>query len=178
MVGARWDGPSGHVQVAALMLSFDPGNGGRPVNTAGWGATISGGLNVFEKDSVTGQVSYGKGMARYVNDLGGLGLDAAYDGQRLTAIPVFATTAAYTHQWNDQWRSTISGGYLHVSVPNSLDPFTVESTVYATANIVWQPNSYFRVGLEYLYGSKETLNKAERDAQRIDLMFSYDLLHY
>ena len=179
VLGARWEGTAGHVQVAGLLreLSFDPGNGHRD-NTTGWGATVSGGLNVFAKDSVTGQVSYGRGMARYVNDLGGLGLDAAYDGQRLTAIPVFATTAAYTHQWNDQWRSTVSGGYLHVSAPSSLDPFTVDSTVYATANIVWQPYSYFRVGLEYLYGRKETLNGAERDAQRIDLMFSYDLLHY
>ena len=175
VIGSRWEGEFGHLQGAAVFrdLSYETA-GGHGVGTLGWGGSLSGAFNVFGKDSLLTQVSYGKGMSHYVNDLGGESLDAALIGGQLQALPVFATTAAYTHQWSDHWRSTVSGGYVHLDAPGSLDPFTLDSTVYASANLVWQASPSLSVGLEYLYGYKETLNGAARDAQRLDFMIRYD----
>jgi hypothetical protein len=58
-------------------------------------------LNLFEKDKFSAQVTYCDGVARYVNDLSGEHLDAALDGRRLEAIPVFAAMAGYTYYCND-----------------------------------------------------------------------------
>jgi hypothetical protein len=84
--------------------------------------------------------------------------------------------AGYTHHWGDHWRSTVSGGYVHVDAPSSLGPFTIDTTLYGSANVMWHPTENFRMGFEYLYGHKETLNSSERDAHRIDFVVRYDLV--
>jgi hypothetical protein len=177
VVGARWEGDLGHLQAAALFreLSFETDNGPSE-DTFGWGVTLAGALNLFEKDKFSAQVTYGEGVARYVNDLSGENLDAALDGERLEAIPVFAAMAGYTHHWNDHWRSTVSGGYVHVDTPSQLDRFTVDTTLYGSVNLMWHPTTSFRMGLEYLYGRKETLDGSERDAHRFNFVVRYDLV--
>jgi hypothetical protein len=177
IAGFRWEGTLGHVQGSGLFreLSYESDNGPSG-DVFGWGTTLAGALNVFEKDKFSAQVTYGKGVARYINDLSGENLDAALVNGRLEAVPVFAAMAGYTHQWNDRWRSTISGGYVKVDAPSVLDRFTIDNTIYASANLMWHPTSSFRMGLEYLYGRKETLDGSERDAHRLNFVVRYDFV--
>jgi hypothetical protein len=177
IAGFRWEGTLGHVQGAAVFreLSFETDNGPSE-DTFGWGVTLSGALDLFENDQLSAQVTYGEGVARYVNDLSGQDMDAALDGNRLEAIPVFAAMAGYTHSWSDTWRSTISGGYVHADPPPSLGAFAIDNTIYASANLVWHPTTSFRMGLEYLYGRKETIDASERDAHRFNFVVRYDLV--
>ncbi|MES2570979.1 MAG: DcaP family trimeric outer membrane transporter, partial [Verrucomicrobiota bacterium] len=171
VAGFRWEGTLGHVQGAGLFreLSFETDNGPSE-DTFGWGVTLAGALNLFGKDKISAQVTYGEGVARYINDLSGENLDAALDGGRLEAIPVLAAMAGYTHHWHEQWRSTISGGYVHVDPPSSLGRFAINHTLYGSANLMWYPTTSFRMGLEYLYGRKE------RDAHRLNFVVRYDLI--
>jgi hypothetical protein len=177
IVGFRWEGIRGHLQGSGLFreLSFESDHGPRK-NAFGWGASLSGALKLFEKDKFSAQATYGEGVARYVNDLGGESLDAALDNGHFKPIPVFAAMAGYTHQWSDHWRSTISGGYVHADSPDALGPFAIDNTVYASANLLWHPTTSFRMGVEYLYGRKETIDRSERDAHRIDFVLRYDLV--
>jgi hypothetical protein len=178
VAGFRWEGKLGHLQGSALFreISFESDNGPSE-DTFGWGLSLSGSLNVFEKDKLSAQVTYGEGVARYINDLGGETLDAALDGGRLEAIPVLAAMVGYTHHWNEHWRSTISGGYVHVDPPNSVGRFAIDTTYYGSVNLMWHPTTSFRMGLEYLYGRKETIDDSERDAHRLDFVVRYDLVH-
>ncbi len=177
ILGARWEGTSGHIQASTLFreLSFETDHGPKE-NTFGWGVNLAGVVNLFEKDKFSAQVAYGEGIARYVNDLSGENLDAALDQGRFNALPAFAAMAGYTHQWNDHWRSTISGGYVHVDAPESLGRFAIDNTFYASANLMWHPSTSFRMGLEYLYGHKETLDGSEADAHRLNFVIRYDLV--
>lgn len=177
IAGFRWEGTLGHVQGAAVFreLSFETDNGPSE-DTFGWGVNLSGALNLFEKDKLSAQLTYGEGIARYINDLSGTDMDAALDGARLEAIPIWAAMVGYTHHWNDHWRSTIAGGYVHADAPTSLGSFAIDNTWYASANLMWHPTSSFRMGLEYLYGKKETADDAERDAHRLDFVVRYDLV--
>lgn len=177
IAGFRWEGTLGHVQGAGLFreLSFESDNGPSG-DRFGWGATFGGALNVFEKDKLTAQVTYGDGVARYINDLSGENLDAAIENDRLESVPVFAAMAGYTHHWNDHWRSTISGGYVKVDAPATLDRFTIDNTLYGSANLMWHPTTSFRMGLEYLYGRKETIDGSEREAHRVNFVVRYDLV--
>lgn len=177
IAGFRWEGTLGHVQTTGVFreLSYESDNGPSG-DTFGWGASLSGALNLFEKDKLSAQVTYGEGVSRYINDLNGQDMDAALQGGHLKAIPVVAAMGGYTHQWNEHWRSTISGGYVRAQPVASLGDFAIDHTVYASANLIWQPTTSFRLGLEYLYGVKETLNGAERDAHRINFVVRYDLV--
>jgi hypothetical protein len=175
--GFRWEGTKGHLQGSGLFreLSFETDHGPRE-NAFGWGASLAGSINLFENDELSAQATYGDGVARYVNDLGGENYDAAIENGRLKALPVFAGMAGYTHQWSEHWRSTVSGGYVHLSAPESLGPFAIDNTIYASVNLMWHPTTSFRMGIEYLYGRKETLDRSERDAHRIDFVLRYDLV--
>jgi DcaP outer membrane protein len=177
VAGFRWEGSLGHLQGSALFreISFESDNGPSE-DTFGWGLSLSGALNLFEKDKLSAQVTYGEGVARYINDLSGETLDAALDGGRLEVLPVLAAMAGYTHHWNDQWRSTISGGYVHVDAPVSLGRFAIDNTFYGSVNLMWHPTTSFRMGLEYLYGRKEALDGSERDAHRFNFVVRYDLV--
>jgi hypothetical protein len=177
VVGFRWEGSAGHLQGSALFreISFESDNGPSE-DTFGWGLSLSAALNLFEKDKFSVQATYGEGVARYINDLSGENLDAALDGRRLEAIPVFAAMAGYTHHWNDKWRSTISGGYVHVEAPVSLGRFAIDNTLYGSVNFMWHPTTSFRMGLEYLYGRKEILDGSDRDAHRLNFVVRYDLV--
>ena len=128
-------------------------------------------------DKLLWQVAYGHGMARYVNDLGSADLDAALDDDgNLEAIPVFAAAIGYTHEWSKHFRSTASFGYVKADPTASLGPFAIETTTYASANLVWHPTPSFRMGLEYLFGTKETANDADHEGHRLDFVFRYDLV--
>jgi hypothetical protein len=179
VLGWRWEGSAGNVQLSGLFRSvgYDSGAGPSSQNVFGWGVNGSGAFNVFEKDKLSWQAAYGEGMARYVNDLGGQNLDAAPDSSgNLKAIPALATMAGYTHQWAKDFRSTASFGYVYAEPPSSLGPFAIERTEYASLNLIWHPTSSFRMGLEYLFGHKETQGGADHDGSRLDFVLRYDLI--
>lgn len=177
VLGFRVEGEAGHVQATGLgrELSYHS-DGGQSADTFGWGASVSGALNMADKDKLTLQFTYGEGVARYINDLSGLNLDAVYDNGKLKAVPVFATMAGYTHHWSDQWRTTVSGGYLQADAPAAAGGLSVDSTLYSSVNLMWHPTKSFRMGLEYLYGFKDTLDGSNQDAYRLNFVLRYDLV--
>jgi len=177
VLGARWEGDAGHLQASSIFreLSYETANGPDD-NVYGWGVSLSASLSIFDNDKLSAQVTYGEGIGRYVNDLSGQSLDAAMDNGDFEAIPVFAAMLGYTHRWTDEWRSTISGGYVQTDAPDSLGPYAVDNTVYGSVNLMWHPTSSFRMGLEYLFGRKETLDDSSADANRLDFVIRYDLV--
>jgi hypothetical protein len=179
VVGLRWERPQrAHVQLSGLFrgIGYDADNA-PDQEVFGWGANLTGAFHVFSGDKITWQVAYGHGMARYVNDLGSTDEDAALDPSgNLTALPVFAATAGYTHQWSPHFRSTATYGYVHVDPTPSLGPLAVKETQYASFNLVWHPTTSFRMGLEYLYGFKSVQDDSERNAHRLDFVIRYDLI--
>jgi hypothetical protein len=178
VVGWRWEGDVGHVQLSALFrsIAYEADNASDD-SVFGWGLNASGAFNVFEKDKLFWQAAYGEGMARYVNDLGGGDLDAAPDASGdLEALPVFAAAVGYTHHWSKQFRSAVSYGYINVDPASSLGGFAIEDTQYTSLNFVWHPTTAFRMGLEYLYGFKQTQNDADGDGHRLNFVFRYDLI--
>lgn len=178
VAGWRWEGDVGHVQLAGLFRCIGYEADNAPDDTVfGWGVNASGAFKVFSADKFLWQVAYGEGMARYVNDIGSADLDAAPDSSgKLRAIPVGAAMLGYTHEWSPQFRSTASYGYIYVEPEASLGGFAIEDTQYASVNLVWHPTKSFRMGLEYLFGSKDTQGGGDRDGSRLNFVIRYDLI--
>ncbi|MFC7336260.1 DcaP family trimeric outer membrane transporter [Haloferula chungangensis] len=177
VIGGRWEGGLGHIQLAAIGRSLGFENDTGPDdNTLGWGFSLSGNWEVDECNEFFAQVAYGEGIARYVNDFNGNNLDAAWVGNELEAIPIFAPMIGYTHRWSDHFRSTLAGSWVVSDLPTSVDALTPESTASFSTNLVWQPTDSFRLGLEYLYGMKETYDGTDGDGHRLNFVFRYDLV--
>jgi hypothetical protein len=176
-LNVRWeDSKIGHVQFGAILR--DIGAKGPIVgdqSTFGWGVNLSTSLNVFDRDSLQAQLTYGEGLFRYFND-DFANNDAAFDSSgNLTAIPAFGAMIGYTHKWSDILRSTASYGYVHLDNEFSQGPDAYHQTHYASLNLVWQARKRLTLGLEGLYGHKEEKSGADGDAFRIQLGAVYSI---
>ena len=178
VVGWRWEGGLGHVQAASIFRQIGyEADDASDDNVFGWGVNLSGAFKIFEADKFSWQAAYGEGIGRYVNDLGSADLDAAPNSSgNLEAIPVFAGMIGYTHQWATQFRSTASFGYIDADPSSSLGAFALENTYYGSINLVWHPTPSFRMGLEYLYGRKETQDGSDGTGHRLNFVLRYDLI--
>jgi len=178
----RWENAQwGHVQLGAVARSIGakdsdavlPNLGNQSV--FGWGLNLASSINVCTRDSIQTQLTYGEGIFRYMND-DFINNDAAYDSTgELKAIPCFGATAGYTHQWSDVLRSTATYGYVHLNNETSQGPNAYDTTHYASLNLVWQLRKRLSVGLEGLYGKKETQSGATGDVWRVQMGLVYSL---
>ena len=121
-------------------------------------------------------VPYGEGIGGLGNDSGFENTDAAVDSNgRLQALRYFSALGGYTHQWNDDWRSTLSYGYVNVDNTDGQAGDAYHLTHYASANLVYRINPQFSVGLEGLYGYREVRDGRHGDTYRLLLSFLYSM---
>ena len=178
-LNVRWeDSKYGHVQLGAIFR--DIGVKGPIVgnqNTFGWGVNLSTSLNVFDRDSMQAQLTYGHGLFRYFND-DFQNNDAAFNSSGdLTAIPAFGAMIGYTHKWNDYLRSTASYGYVHLDNQFSQESSAYHQTHYASLNLVWKARKRLSIGFEALYGHKEEKSGADGDAFRLQIGALYSIFN-
>jgi hypothetical protein len=175
-MNVRWeDKKIGHIQVAAILRDISANS--RTLHNQevfGWGLMGAAGLNVFAKDSLQAQATYGRGYFHFANDNftypGFEGGDAAYDqGGNLKALPFFSVMGGYTHHWSDAFRSTVSVGYNNLDNEASQGPAAYHETFYSSANIVYQLRKRVSFGLEALYGKKQVKSGDNGDVVRLQM---------
>jgi hypothetical protein len=173
----RWeDSRRGHVQFGAIFRDIGASGAGLDNQSVfGWGLNLSSSINVFEKDSIQEQLTYGHGLFRYCND-DFQNNDAAFDNSgNLEALPWFGAMVGYTHHWSDMWRSTATFGFNNISNELSEGPDAYHETYYASANLVCQLREHLSVGLEGLFGQREVQSGDSGNVWRFQLGMVYQL---
>ena len=168
----------GHLQAALLLRSIagaptdDQGN---VSGVFGWGMSLSG-HNRFnkwsQKDNFKYQFNVGRGIGRYINDLGSVGgQDAVFDPEGdLKALPALGAYVAYQHFWKrdptaffgstgflKDLRSTLVLGYTQVDNYDFQPDDAYRRTKRITLNLLWSPMTVIDLGIEVLWG--ERMNK-------------------
>lgn len=175
----RWTPAWGHLQLSGVVryLQFDPDDGGRE-SEVGYGLNLTGSiktLRVDDKhiDSLLFQVAAGNGIAKYVNDTGGLGLDAVLTkpGGDLHGLGLVAGMIAYQHWWSAKWASTI--GYSIVNVDNTSGEAGSDyhRGQYGVVNLRYYPTERVLIGGEVLYGLREDKDGSTGD----DIRFQFSV---
>jgi len=176
-VNARWERDGvGHVQLATILrsISVDDSDQGRQ-SELGWGFNASGVFQTWGSDSVQAQATYGHGLFRYSND-DFFNNDAGFDKDGdLETIPYLGLMLGYTHHWAERWRSAVSGGYVHLDNTASQAGDAYHQTVYASANLIFQYHRRLSIGVEALYGHKESKDGSDGDVARITAGLVYTI---
>jgi hypothetical protein len=191
----RYDPGLGHVQLSGLLRKItNQPEFGPDQNRLGWGLNLTGDFhpwaalmgtnpaakenpNGLERSRFLGQYAAGYGINRYIQDVNGLGLDAAAGPAQLFRL-IHATGwfGAYEHWWNEKWTTTLLYGEAHTFSPGVLvlPGDTYKSAQYAAANLIWLPMPNLMIGAEYLYGSRRNLNDQAGYAHRLQMAVQYN----
>ncbi|MBO9726698.1 MAG: porin [Novosphingobium sp.] len=177
IVGAlRIERAWGHVQASFVGRSIGYRLGRDDQSKTAMGFSLAG-LGKVGRDFVMASFTYGNGIARHFNDLGGRGYDAvvAPDGQVHT-LKAYGGYAGYTRHWDTRWRSSLIGGGVVLERDDLLPSTAFRSSTYGAANLIFQASPSFSFGLETLYGRHELQNRQSGDVVRLQTSLKYDFV--
>lgn len=168
----RYENDCGQYQVAGLyrVVGFQP-TGQKVITSFAYGFNFTGVRLITERTKVYSQIVFGEGIGSYrsLPDAAPTALN------RAGLLPMFGWMVGLTHDWNDE----LSSNFTYAE--NSLDTTAfqaatdVKQTTYLAANLIWNPMNNVKIGVEYLYGTKENVGGASGDAHRLQTSFIFDL---
>lgn len=175
---ARYEADRGHLQLSGVWRKLGWRSGEGPGDTTnGYGINLAGSLKTVGDDYVVAGGIWGKGIARYISDITGLGLDAVVDPDgNLQALEAYGGYAGYTHYWSPKLRSTAVVNYLGMSSKSWQAGSSFSNSQYYSANLIWNPAGSFNVGLELLYGRYRTYDGLSANDTRIQASVQYDFV--
>ena len=161
----------GHLRLNGILrhIEVDMPAGGDD-DELGWGMTLTGHLNFFEKDRFRCGGAYGQGLGRYllgIQSIDGSAIDPVRNELRLRDN--WGAFASYEHHWTEKYRSTAKVGYAHSKPFGWQAAGTLENTMYTGANLMCQVFPYLTLGIEYDYGRRENKDNSDLDNHRLML---------
>ncbi len=133
----------------------------------GYGVTADASINLFSKDRITTQLTYGKGIASYMND-GGVDLAPAGGiGQGAELVQSIGVMLYYDHYWSSAWASSIGASMHRQDNTGGQANTAFKQGSYASTNILYSPAKNVMWGAEFMWGQKEQLDGASAIDTRV-----------
>lgn len=167
---------AGAFDVAALVRSLSYENVPAEIDDTvyGYGLSVSGKLNIGARDDLRFMVTHGSGLGRYVglNVINGAVLDQNND---LELIDLTSAMVSYRHLWTDQWRSTLSLGYLTADHDTALTGTSATKQAQSVhVNLLYSPVPKITMGAEYIAAERELENGDSGTLNRVQFSARYD----
>ncbi len=152
-----------HIRLAAIMrnMFYTDNHNNVNIDKIGWGVQLSSKMAFGDWGRFYGQFLYGDGISQYVQDLAGMPYDMvasqATPGNML-AVPTMAWYAGMEIDLCENMPMNI--GYSQVRVynrDNYMQPDDYKLGQYLVANVFYDINHFWSVGVEYIYGTKHTM---------------------
>ncbi len=155
--------------------------------STGWGVMVSGNLNPVEPLILYLQAVYGKGIGAYIQDIAGQPLsyipDDASPG-KMTPSPMMGLNFGVTYNISPKWQVNAMVSEARIwgvskyaeaaaTLPDHLNDY--KYAIYAAGNVFYNISSYFQVGLEYLYGRRQTWNVGGASDNRVQMQFMFTI---
>ena len=169
-------GGGSHIRLSGIMrnLSYRNLETGKNHFVTGYGVQLSGLANLNNFVTLYYQGAYGKGIARYVNDLSGEGYDLIYGaGGKMTAPGTLSLVGGA--QVNINKNLFVSSGYCLNRVYNqeALGGDAYRRANYAVVNAFYTFAEDFQLGVEYVHGIRRNMNGESNSANRIEAMMKF-----
>jgi hypothetical protein len=171
-----------HIKFAALLrrigAQWNDGDGSTEWKTGG-GLTLSARRVVpwFDpRDNLVFQLNAGRGIGRYINDLGTVGaFDGIFDPATgdLELLDVAGGYLSAQHWWDTTLRTNFTVGVVYVDEPEFADQLAYDYTIRASGNLLWSPIPHVQIGGEYLWGKRENVDGSSGEASQIQLSAKY-----
>jgi hypothetical protein len=167
----NWGNFSGAAMVRQLVID----EFGADDSTFTFSGQVGAVVKLGPSDSVRGAVSFGDGLGRYSSLASHFDAVVTTSGD-VDAVQQIAGFGGYEHIWGGakNWRSNLILGYSKTDDPPELSStnFT-EETLSLHANLFMDPVPGARLGIEYIYGTRETYSGDDGDLNRLQFSAMY-----
>lgn len=173
-----WDNDRSHVRVSGLIRNLSYRNLVREKNewSFGWAVQLSGMMRLADPLTLYYQGAYGKGYARYINDVSGFDMDlipAGSDG-KMKAPEIMGLLGGVKYKFSDKFFASASYSQCHVYGQGTLGANGYRYGQYIVANGFYNILPDFQVGLEYIHGIRTDMGGASGHANRISASVQYN----
>jgi hypothetical protein len=169
-------GTNSHVRLSGICrwLSYRNLSASHNTFVFGWGLHISGQAAFCRRWMGYYSVAYGMGIARYINDLSGNGLDLIPNGSALEAPGAMGITGGLQYNISALW--FISGGYSLCRLYNQrqLGSTAYRYGQYMVANMFYYISTECMLGIEYNRGMRTDMSGMSGTANRIYASIQYN----
>jgi hypothetical protein len=190
----RYEGDLGHIQIAGLARSigYRP-TGGLVTRHGGVGMSANAvlhpwamllGTDPVHEDNPSGltrsrillQGNWGSGIARYINDFSGQGLDGQVNSVTgaFDTVPVTGWSTSYEHWFGESWLSNFTYSQVSANSIANQPATTYNAGKYLATSVWWIPITRLSFGIEYLWGERENLDGQSARARRLNGLFQYN----
>ena len=144
---------------------------------SGLGVQLSGSIKPVPAISIFGQGIYGKGIARYINDLAALSLDLLpeYDNPGNADVPAMFGVSVGVRA--DISKKIYMASNFSMAQLDKFEGYTRESdyrnSKYFSASLFWRAWQNLLFATEYLYGYRQNMNSVSGNGNRIQAMLRY-----
>ena len=152
----------------------------------GWGVQLSGNFSFWKPLVFDFQGVYGKGIGNYLQDLAGRPLSFTPDNievGRMTANPMMGLVFGASYNVSDKLQFNAVGSYSRIwdvgayadvdDANGVAGSANYRYSVYAAANCFYSFTPYLKLGIEYLYGHRETYSMGCASDNRIQTQISF-----
>lgn len=168
-----WGKYGSHIRASGVLRNMFYANKIRNVNTdqLGWGAQLSGSFGIAGLVTLYGQMLYGEGITPYISDLQDTHFDMMpnpHSPGAEFATPMMGWLAGA--QFNITKKIPLTVGYSQVKMfdpKGAMMPNDYNIGQYIVANIFYKFNKSWKVGVEYLYGTRTNFNGNFAQTHRI-----------
>ncbi|MBR5532855.1 MAG: porin [Bacteroidales bacterium] len=144
----------------------------------GWGVQLSGVANMGRKFVCYYQGMYGKGISKYVNDLGGNNLDLGItdNGGCLKPIPTAGAVVGLQYNILQNLFASVNYSYLRLFDNDDIlySPSMYKQGQYLAANMFMTVANDWQFGVEYLWGARKNQDDLKSRANRVQVMAQYN----
>ncbi len=179
MIGRiNWHGKLGHLMLGGVFrdIAYEDTITHKIKSAQGWGVSFSGSVNISKNNLFMFQGVYGKGIAYYIQDISGVGLDLIPKNPgsgTLEPLPAYGVYAALQHHWSSKLNSTLVYGFTYVEDLGFKPNDAYKLGQYFAANLFYDYNESITTAIEYLWGQRTNKDGAKGPASRINFMVQY-----
>lgn len=169
---------SSHIRATGILRNMAYYNemGMKSKMQTGWGVQLSGIVNFCPWYTLYFSGVGGKGIARYINDMGGLNYDLlpSVDGSMRMAS-MYGMTVGMKFKITDNIfaSGTYSQSRIYDNKHIDLGGSNYRYSQYIVGNVFWNVTEYMVMGLEYMHGINNQFDKEKGHANRINLSAKY-----
>ncbi len=167
-----WNGGKSHIRLSGLLrnLSYRDLNAGQNKFATGWAAQVSGLINVIPQLTLFYQGAYGRGYARYINDLADADVDLIPDASapgKMKAPQMSNFEGGLQINATKNLFFAASYSEAHLYGQQILGPDAYKYGRYLSCTAFYNLGEDLRVGIEYLRGSRHNIDHSDGHANRL-----------